>query len=697
MDITDVRQFVDSPILARKIYSQSADELWEMSSLIEKRSGEIIKELDNLVGGSYIEMKTQDNFKPTKEMTSLNEEFIQLNIARNMMLSQVRFLNRDVEKDVVAGTIDQHKRNENIEGVVEILIDELSNQQRQQIMNEFQKNGQEEYSYLDILDMSDHLFGPAMVNRAIEIEKDQIYFRGLELPDNVYDFIGNVENGTLSEFYDGIQEYISNQVNILEKQGLEYNSQEAQELKKVLDILYTEDSITGNYLSKSMIYKSNQENIDSLIRKADYTISRLYTLRDHFGIVGPEKDVKRLTKIINEQRRREKLTYKYNKYYADQKIAKEKKIKRTLARTKFRLVKPPKILTSIWTRGKREYDKYFDLSPTKKEKGMFGKLRNLLQKFSVQEEPTKNISGKAHLVELRGLAVSNSDIKEYLKSEEFKRELYQILKTINAPEKTEQKDKESIVVEQELKPQTKETEKTLETTVRIVKDTLYTEMGKNCRDLTQYSIMLHADPAKTEVDYEKDEIVLHGYQGEVLRFNHETSEIIENTFPKEIDRLEIDYEELVGSITDKQIKGEMKNNEFRRTTGQKIIESLKKNSIYSENGRKTIEGLYAASLNCDKSILDTEKKILQAIKQTETGYLVYSVSLENGNDIKRIEFDKDKGMIESSVESLKSQTIVSGIREQIMNHELTLDEMIKENDMQEKMEVEPTEYQTAER
>lgn len=195
-------------------------------------------------------------------------------------------------------------------------------------------------------------------------------------------------------------------------------------------------------------------------------------------------------------------------------------------------------------------------------------------------------------------------------------------------------------------------------------------------------MIIKADISKTEVDYKNEEIVLHGYAGETLRFDYNDMKIIENTFPSEINNKEIDYEKLVGAVEHRQIMGEMKNNEFRRGEGKDIVDCIRELDIKKDVS--LIESSFAQSLGCDTAKIDLDKGIIQAYSVDNNEFKAFTVSLRDGNDINMMHYNKSTGeMEECAVTSLAAQTIISELRDKLSDRniekeEQTLDDILND-------------------
>lgn len=694
----ELDKLLNSQLLNRNINSMNLEKNRQYEEMINQTMKRIIEIADEQVKGDYNEIAKKEDFIPTNYLVNLQNYMMELNNIRNLLIKNQREL---YERDIVSEYVSQqnYDRNKNINNEFRNnLIHNLTDEHKEFVQG-VMKNGR--ISVSELVDALDNKFGVSFVNKVMEQTKEFEIFKKDELVKDAK---------FMDEAYDEVQKNIEELINKIEQRGLTYDSEEAKHLKEYIEKIQNSKSMTSEFITKTnqVFGKTEITDLDSLIKSADNTINRLYSMREHYKISGMEKDLKREQEKLREQIKIEQLTYKYNKTYADARIKQEKEIKRKINSFKFKLTKPPKIVSAIFTRANLAYQKYYNTQMTQPKKSFSEKIKDginyILSKFTVTDKPTTNIRQRANLVQERGL--NDQDIKDYLKSDEFKAALKEVIKDLQVENNRDEKDKEEQtheVKKEQVKEQVKETqpEQTKkDNSIHIVKNNAYTEVTKGCNDLTQLSMLINADTAKTEVDYKHDEIILHGFKGEKLRFNHETFEIIENTFPSIIKGKEIDYEQMIGSITDKQIKGEMKNNEYRRKEGKDILEGIQELKLSNPEHVQIIEETFAKALNCDKATIDLDSKVVQAIKIEDGKVSVYTASLDNALPIKEVSFDKESNTTEQYlITDLLPQTVVSGIRERMSQNDITLDEEI-ENATEERTDDERSEdepIQTAER
>ena len=692
---------------ARYLNGLSEEELGHRRAEIEEIMTKILHAANEQCDGDYDKNRMRDDFVPSNYLLNLENEFAQMADARNYILSLEK---ARAERDLgtTEGILESrnHMRNtQNISNMFNYITPQklynmLTEEQKQLVEEEAkqkisEQNGQ--ISYGDLVDIYDKIAGPEIVNRGMDIAMEENNLQVLSsyiFTEGMQEYIGNPEGGSIEEFYDGIQSYIEDRVNRIEKYGFDMNHGEVQDLIENLSNLYGKNLqselgrkspvYTYDVLAISRVLNNTSKNIDignikdinQLIKISDFTVSRICDLRKALQIKGKGLDQERLQRKMREAVRYEHLLNKYNKYVADKRIAREKEIKQALGKARYQVAKRvPKIKEAIFARGDKILSKYWNNEYTPEKEGLFKKIGNFFNKFRVTDNPTKNIARRANMVAARGFSVDAEMMENYkiLKGdhEKLKERVLELEKYIKQ-EPLEVNKEQEINKETEMEQNVKQEVEREERQEQSNFDP-YKRMTEKCSDLTQLSMIIKADISKTEVDYKNEEIVLHGYAGETLRFDYNDMKIIENTFPSEIDNKEIDYEKLVGAVEHRQVMGEMKNNEFRRGEGKDIVECMRELDIKKDIS--LIESSFAQSLGCDTAKIDLDRGIIQAYSIDNNEFKSFTVSLRDGNDINMMHYNKSTGeMEECAVTSLAAQTIISEIRDKLSDRSIEKEE-----------------------
>ena len=683
----NVQKMIDSELRQRKVNSINSR---NTNNLLEQVNKEIDIHMDYLnksVNGNYIMESNKDGFQPKKFQMDVFEQYLELSALKKQLDEHIKDLDRQFHIDEISelGEVDHDRsRQLDVELVKKEIVERLSDEQQKQMFKDFREQGLKDISIADIIDYCDSHYGTDIVNRAIEISDEQFKL-SMELAE-VPGFENYVKDfASLEELYDGMQKYMEDRINMIEKYDLSNGAKEIAELNKMLRKIERSQLTTGLYIAKHAEQNKvfdKYNNPDMSVKHAKDMIDSLYKLREHYKINGIEKNKEIKIRSLEKELRKERLTHKYNYSYAKDTLEIERALLKPIRHARYHVHNAiQRIKGSSFAMAAQVYKEYWAPQEPKEKPKLFDRIKNFFSKFSVVDKPTKNVKEKAEAVQEK-FGVSDKDLDKYRHKKddpEKEQEKEQEREQEQTKEKTQEVEKET--KEQEVSKENKE-EKVQETEQTNTKEEKaneqepkkpininnYEKMFANCNNLNQVSKLIHADIAKTKIDYEQDTVTLGDKKGHQLIFNHRTHEILKNTFQEEIDGKEIDYQKLVEGISDAQIIGEMSQNEYRRGEGKEIYEQVKNMNLKDKENIQSIENTLKNILGIEKGTVkvDIENKLMTAISMGDSKpEYMFSASLENYQDLQILGRDENGQLVECQGDCLSVSMIIDALRENI--------------------------------